>query len=67
MLATRGRGAQFHAGARTVEHGVERVLHQVVDDLAQLRRIAHDARQAGLGAGLQQATVGGLAVQRQHL
>jgi hypothetical protein len=33
--------------------GVQRVLHQVVDDLAQLRGVAQDGRQAGCQPGLQ--------------
>jgi hypothetical protein len=72
-------GAQFAVSARAVVisshlavgpvgHRVQRVLHQVVDDLAQLGGVAQDARQVGLPAGPPAAAVvQRLAVQRQHL
>ena len=43
VLAARDAGAQLHLAVRPIAHGVEPVLHQVVDDLAQLGGVAQDA------------------------
>ena len=50
-----------------VLHRVERILHQVVDHLAQLGRVAADQRRCRIELGAQSATLLVLGVKRQHV
>ncbi len=52
---------------RAVGHRVERVLHQVVDHLAQLAGVTLDQRQSGLRFEVQPPCLLRAGIQRQHL
>mmetsp|Transcript_53686 Transcript_53686/g.126315 ORF Transcript_53686/g.126315 Transcript_53686/m.126315 type:complete len:732 (-) Transcript_53686:1050-3245(-) len=66
-VGQRQRGAHDDAAIGAVLHRVERVLHEVVDDLAQLAGVALDAGQVGPQVGDQSPVLLRLGIEAQDL